>query len=45
MADFNRVIIVGNLTRDPELRFLPNGTPVCQLGVAVNREWRDKQEQ
>lgn len=45
MADFNRVIIVGNLTRDPELRFLPNGTPVCKLSVAVNREFRDKQEQ
>ena len=40
MASFNRVILVGNLTRDPELRYTPKGTAVAQLGVAVNRQWK-----
>lgn len=38
---FNRVIIGGNLCADPELRYLPKGTAVCQFNVAVNRKWRD----
>lgn len=52
MAGFsiNVVVISGNLTRDPELRSLPNGTPVCELGIAVNEriknattsEWEDR---
>jgi single-strand DNA-binding protein len=37
MTGFNRVVLVGNLTRDPELRFTPNGIPVCDFGLAVNR--------
>ena len=37
----NKVIIAGNLTRDPELRALPSGTQVAQFGVATNRVWRD----
>jgi single-strand DNA-binding protein len=36
MASFNRVILVGNLTRDPELRYIPSGTPVTEIGLAVN---------
>ena len=36
MASYNRVILVGNLTRDPELRHIPSGTPVCEIGLAVN---------
>lgn len=36
MSSFNKVILVGNLTRDPELRFTQSGTPVCTLGLAVN---------
>ncbi|MEX0678745.1 MAG: single-stranded DNA-binding protein [Pirellulales bacterium] len=36
MASFNRVILVGNLTRDPELRFTPSNTPVTEIGLAVN---------
>jgi len=38
----NIVIIKGNLTRDPELRFTPSGSAVCDLGVAVNRVWHDQ---
>lgn len=37
MASFNRVILIGNLTRDPELRFLPKGTAVARITLAVNR--------
>src|SRR3989339_1834832 len=35
----NRVILIGNLTRDPELKYTPAGTAVCTLGVATNRSW------
>ena len=42
MASFNRVIIMGNLTRDPEVRYIPSGMAVCDIGVAVNRTWYDK---
>lgn len=42
MASFNRVILMGNLTRDPELRYLPSGMGVCEFGLAVNHRWRDK---
>ena len=37
MVSFNRVVLAGNLTRDPELRFTNDGIPVCNLGLAVNR--------
>jgi single-strand DNA-binding protein len=37
MVSFNRVVLGGNLTRDPELRFTQNGVPVCSLTIAVNR--------
>ncbi|MCL4229802.1 single-stranded DNA-binding protein [Candidatus Dependentiae bacterium] len=43
MADFNRVIMIGNLTRDPEHRQLPSGQAVCRLGLASNRQYRNKQ--
>ena len=36
MASFNRVILVGNLTRDPELRYIPSGSAVSEIGLAVN---------
>jgi single-strand DNA-binding protein len=39
MASFNKVILVGNLTRDPELRYTPKGTAVAKVGLAVNRVW------
>jgi len=41
MRDFNKAIIMGNLTRDPEMRYTPNGQPVCSFGVATNRRWND----
>jgi single-strand DNA-binding protein len=44
MVSFNRVVLAGNLTRDPELRFTNNGIPVCQFGLAVNRV-RSKNEE
>lgn len=43
MASFNRVIVVGNLTRDVELRHTPSGSSVAEIGLAVNRSWFDKQ--
>lgn len=43
MANGNNVELVGNLTRDPELRFTPNGQQVAQFGLAVNRRWRNRQ--
>ena len=43
MASYNRVIIMGNLTRDPEVRYIPSGSAVCDIGVACNRTWFDKQ--
>lgn len=39
MANFNKVILAGNLTRDPELRYTPKGTAVCKFGLAINRNW------
>ncbi len=43
MPSFNKVILMGNLTRDPELRFLPNNTPVLDIGLAVNDRRKNKQ--
>ena len=40
-ASVNRVVVVGNLTRDPELRHTPSGTPVCSLRIAVNTRRKD----
>jgi single-strand DNA-binding protein len=40
MASYNKVILVGNLTRDPELRYTPKGVAIAKLGLAVNRVWR-----
>ena len=42
MASFNRVILAGNLTRDPELRYTPKGTAVARLGIACNRKWKSE---
>ena len=40
MANFNKVILAGNLTRDPELRYTPKGTAVAKIGMALNRSWK-----
>jgi single-strand DNA-binding protein len=42
MASFNKVIIAGNLTRDPELRYTPKGTAIAQITLAVNRKWKSE---
>ena len=45
MANYNRVILAGNLTRDPQLTVLPSNTSVCEFGLAVNRRWRGQDGQ
>ena len=40
MRSLNKVTLIGNLTRDPELRYTPQGTAVCTIGLATNREWK-----
>lgn len=45
MPSFNRVIVAGNLTRDPELKHTTGGTAVAELGLAINRHWFDKNTQ
>ncbi len=40
MANLNRVFIIGNLTRDPEVRYIPSGKAVADLGIAINRKYR-----
>lgn len=45
MANLNKVMLIGNLTRDPELRHTPKGTAVAELGLAINRVWKDEQGQ
>jgi single-strand DNA-binding protein len=42
MAYLNKVFLIGNLTRDPELRVTPKGTAICQFGIAVNRQFKDE---
>lgn len=43
MAGYNRVVLVGNLTRDPELKQLTSGQSVCRLGLATNRQYKNRQ--
>src|SRR5882724_4261880 len=45
MASLNKVFLIGNLTRDPELRVTPKGTAICQFGLAVNRQFKDESGQ
>jgi single-strand DNA-binding protein len=40
MASYNKVILMGNMTRDPQMSYLPSQTPVVEVGLAVNRKWR-----
>jgi single-strand DNA-binding protein len=41
MANLNKVMLIGNLTRDPELRVTPKGTAICTFSIAVNRKFKD----
>lgn len=45
MSSYNKLILLGNLTRDPQLSYLPNQTPVVEFGVATNRKWKSKDGQ
>ena len=42
MASVNKVIIVGNLGKDPEVRYMPSGSAICNITVATSRQWKDK---
>lgn len=42
MGSYNRIVLVGNLTRDPQLSYTPANTAVCKFGIATNRKWRDR---
>ena len=42
MASINKVILIGNLGRDPEVRYTPNGSAVCNVSVATTRNWKNK---
>ena len=42
MASFNKVILAGNLTRDPELRYTPKGMAIAKVGLAINRKWKSE---
>lgn len=44
MASYNRIILVGNLTRDPELRYAASGTAICSFGMAMNHKHKDQEE-
>lgn len=43
MASFNRIILVGNLTRDPQLSYTASNTAVCKFGIATNNRWKDRE--
>lgn len=43
MASLNKVLLIGNLTRDPDVRMMSNGRPVCNFGLALNRNYKDSE--
>ena len=45
MANYNKIIMIGNMTRDPQLSYLPSNTPVVEFGLASNRRWKDQSGQ
>jgi single-strand DNA-binding protein len=45
MASYNRIVLMGNLTRDPQLSYTPSNTAVCKFGIATNRSWKDRDGQ
>ena len=42
MASVNKVILIGNLGRDPEIRYMPSGSAICNVTIATSRKWKDK---
>ncbi len=42
MASYNRIVLMGNLTRDPQLSYTPANTAICKFGIATNHKWRDR---
>ncbi len=42
MANYNKVFLMGNLTRDPELKYTPKGTAIVEIGLAINRKWKSE---
>ena len=44
MPSLNRVVLMGHLTRDPELRYTPNGTAVCDIGLAINEKYKSGED-
>lgn len=44
MAFLNKVLLIGNMTRDPELQYTSSGTAICKFDIAINRKWKDNQE-
>jgi single-strand DNA-binding protein len=45
MVNLNRVHLMGNLTRDPEMRYTPKGNPIAEIALAINRSWTDEENQ
>jgi single-strand DNA-binding protein len=45
MANLNKVMLIGNLTRDPEIKYTPKGTAIAQVGLAINRTWSNESGQ
>ncbi len=43
MATLNKVVLIGNLTRDPELRYTPSGSALCKFGLAMNEKYKDRE--
>lgn len=43
MPNLNKVMLMGNLTRDPEVKYTPKGTAICEIGLATNRQWTNEQ--
>lgn len=44
MPNYNKVTLIGHMTRDPELRYIPSGTAVCEIGLAVNSGWGENKK-
>jgi single-strand DNA-binding protein len=43
MASYNRIVLMGNLTRDPQLSYTPSNVAICKFGIATNHKWKDRE--